>query len=103
MGHFSNFNKYRNIKHLKSLENNINESKVYSAKGLTLSKLEKILKKEKEIEIITGSGTSSWYITPYMHNKGRLEDADQESFFAIDKDGEEREIYFEDVVSYIIN
>ena len=63
--------------------------------GFTKSMIEKLLKKHKDIEIVTNSG--HWYITPYMHKSGKLDDATEISFFAINKDGEETEIKFKDI------
>lgn len=75
----------------------INErSRTSSPKGgFTKSDIEKILKKEKDIEFFANG--KNLFITPYMHKNGKMDDADEKSFFAIDQEAEEFEVNFKDI------
>jgi hypothetical protein len=88
---------YINVpKNFIELTENLNEGRIsMPIGGFTKSDIEKILKKDKDIAFFAKN--KHFYITPYMHNKGKLEDADDNSFFAIDKDGDELEINFKDI------
>jgi len=82
-----------------SESNEINEkSNTLAPKdGFKRADIEKILKKEKDFAFTVEYMNKPLYITPYMHKNGKLEDADENSFFARDLEGEEYEVNFKHI------
>lgn len=103
MANIKTYEQFKNASYITSKMLNVNESKVISVPhgGFTLKEIESILKKEKDIELSTS--TATLYITPYMHRKGKLSDADENSLFAVDSNGREVEVSFDDIVSVTTN
>jgi hypothetical protein len=102
----SKFEEYRKNKFRgvigKMVGENVNENKIINESrikkpvgGFTKSYIEQYLKKNKELEFFADS--KNLFITSYMHKNGKLEDADNKSFFAIDKDGTEYEVNFSNI------
>ena len=86
----------KNFVEVSESDENISEGRTsMPIGGFTKSAIEKLLKKQKDIEFFANN--KMWYITPYMHKNGKMDDADNKSFFAIDKEGEEEEINFKDI------
>ena len=77
-------------------KNSVNEKR-YKAprKGFTKKEIEKILKKENDLSLFVNG--KHYFIPAHMHNNGRLDDADNDTLFAVDQDGEEHELAFKDI------
>lgn len=82
---------------LNEKKNNItNESRINAPRnGFTLSYIESYLKKNKDIEFFANG--LDLFIATYMHNNGKLDDADETSFFAIDSKGNRFEVKFDEI------
>jgi hypothetical protein len=81
---------------LNEKKNNLNESRINKPSGgFKRSDIETYLRKNKDIAFFANN--QQLFIPSYMHKNGKLEDADNISFFAIDKDGEEYDVKFKDI------
>lgn len=79
------------------LEKLINEGKKITkpAGGFKKSKVEKLLKQYKDIELHVNNKT--YFITAYMHNNGVMSDADEKTLFVKDSKNKEHEIEFKNI------
>lgn len=81
---------------LNEKKNNISESRISAPRrGFTRSDIESYLKKNKDIAFFANG--LQLFIPSYLHKNGKLEDADNTTFYAIDKNGEEFEVKFKDI------
>jgi hypothetical protein len=81
---------------LNEKKNNISESRISRpTNGFKKSDIETYLRKNKDMAFFANN--KDLYVQSYMHKNGKLEDADNISFFAIDRDGEEFEVNFKDI------
>jgi len=75
------------------------EKKVAQVKGgFTKDAIEKLLKDNDEIDIITNKG-ERFFIAPFMHVKGKMSQANEIAFTASDKSGKQKEILYTDIKS----
>lgn len=65
--------------------------------GFSVKDIENILKKSKDIELSIND--KLFFIAPFMHDKGKLEDVDlkDDSIFVLDQEGERHEIKLKDI------
>ena len=95
------------MKKLKSIEqfifekyeNKLFEGKVEKPKnGFKKIDIENLLRKHRDLEIKTDDGTS-YFITPYMHINGKIDNATDKVTYAVDKKGKEAEIEYSSISS----
>ena len=75
------------------------EKKVADIKGgFTKDNIEKLLKDNDEIDIITNKG-DRYFIAPFMHVKGKMSQASDIALTASDKTGKQKEVLYTDIKS----
>ena len=75
------------------------EKKVAVIKGgFTKDAIEKLLKEQGEIDVITVKG-DRYFIAPFMHVKGKMSQANDIALTASDKAGKQKEILYTDIKS----
>ena len=75
------------------------EKKIAEIKGgFNKEALEKFLKEHDEIDIITNKG-ERYFIAPFMHQRGKMSQANDIAFTASDKAGKQKEILYTDIKS----
>jgi len=70
--------------------------------GFKRKDIEKILKKEKDCSLYIDSLNKTYFITPYMHDSGKLEGANEETLKAADKSGKKYDIKYKDISSITV-
>lgn len=93
---------------IESYDEFLNSQKVYEKlikapdEGFTKKDIEKILKKERDCAVYLGSLNKTYYITPYMHDSGKLEGANEETLKVADKSGKKYDISYKDISSITV-
>lgn len=73
------------------------EKKITDSTGnFTKEKLEGLLKSHNEIDLITDKG-ERYFITPFMHQKGKLSKASDIAVAALTKGGKQVEVLYSDI------
>jgi hypothetical protein len=73
------------------------EKKITDSSGdFTKERIEGLLKSHNEIDLITNKG-DRYFITPFMHQKGKLSKASDIALAALTKSGKQVEVLYGDI------
>lgn len=90
----------RIIESFDEFKNQLNEKLIKAPDmGFTKEDVEKILKKDNDISIYVDRDKANYFITPHMHNNGKLEKGNKDVFFPLTKAGKAVQVKFKDISS----